>query len=62
MIFLPQEALLDEAFVHWGVATADATQDYAHWVTCSESTAPSQLDAVLREWYTQATSLQIVAC
>ena len=51
---------MDDAFVHWGVALEDAKADYEGFVLCAESQAPSHLEDVLRAWYRQAVSMEIV--
>ncbi|GAX80914.1 hypothetical protein CEUSTIGMA_g8349.t1 [Chlamydomonas eustigma] len=48
---------LDEAFLHWGVSSEDASQDFHDWLACSESMAPTQVDNVLRAWYTQVCAI-----
>ena len=54
---ISQEPLLDEAFVHWGVALNDATRDYHCFALCAESIAPARVNDVLRDWYQKAVDV-----
>ena len=52
-----QEPLLNEAFVHWGVALDNAKQDFNCFTLCAESIAPAHVNDVLRDWYQQCVDM-----